>query len=366
MNATAAVLRSPGGPLTIESVQLDDPRPHEVIVELVGTGVCHTDISFRSGAWPFPLPAVLGHEGAGTVVEVGAAVRSLKRGDPVVLSAASCGACPACYAGRPAQCSSAAALNMSGSRPDGSSPIHDSAGEVHGNFVGQSSFATHVLTEARFAVKVPRDVPLELLGPLGCGIQTGAGAVLNVLQPRPGSSVAVVGMGAVGLSAVAAAKVSGASSIMAIDVNPERLERASAFGATDLIDAAAVDPVEAVHELHPLGVDASIEASGAPAAFDTTFGVICGSGTCVVVGAAPVGTSYQLDATQLLAGRRIIGSTMGNSTPQIFIPYLIEMWRRGKLPLDQIVRHYPLSKINTAFADAERGTVVKPIITFGE
>ena len=187
-----------------------------------------------------------------------------------------------------------------------------------------------------------------------------------MLQPRPGSSVAVVGMGAVGLSAVAAAKVSGAVHIVAIDTNPERLATASAFGATNLIDAAAVDPVEAVHELHSLGVDGSIEASGAPPAFGTAFGVIHGSGTCVVVGAAPVGTSYQLDATPLLAGRRIIGSTMGNSTPQVFIPHLIEMWRRGELPLDQIVRYYPLSEINAAFADAERGTVVKPIITFGE
>ena len=160
MKATAAVLRAPGGPLTIESVQLEDPRPHEVMVELVGTGVCHTDISFRNGAWPFPLPAVLGHEGAGTVVEVGSAVRSLERGDHVVLSAASCGACPACHSGHPAQCASAAALNMSGSRPDRSSPIRDATGSVHGNFVGQSSFASHTLTEARFAVKVPAMSPL--------------------------------------------------------------------------------------------------------------------------------------------------------------------------------------------------------------
>src|SRR4051794_13338305 len=253
MQITAAVLRAVGQPLVIEPLSLDDPRPDEGVVEIAGTGVCHTDLAFSVGHWPFPLPAVLGHEGAGRVIAVGDAVSSLRIGDHVVMSSAFCGRCPSCLAGMPAECPQAAVLNMSGSRPDGSRTLHDGAADVHGNFVGQSSFATHAISQERFVAKVPDDVPLHLIGSFGCGVQTGAGAVLNVLKPRPGSTVLVVGAGAVGLAAIAAAAVSGCSRILAADVNPGRFDAAKTFGATDVIDATSGDLPQLVRDLLPAG-----------------------------------------------------------------------------------------------------------------
>jgi aryl-alcohol dehydrogenase len=366
MRITAAVLRAPDEPLSIEELVLDDPRPGEVVVELVGTGVCHTDLAFRHGHWPFPLPAVLGHEGAGTVVAVGAGVTEVAEGDHVVMSSASCGACRACLSGMPAECVQAAVLNLCGSRPDGSSTLHELDGSaVHGNFVGQSSFASHALSQAWFLVKVPHDLPLHLIGSFGCGVQTGAGAVLNVLKPRPGSTVLVVGLGAVGLAAVAAAAASGCARVIAADVNVVRFDAAKAFGATDVLDAAGGALPDLVRELVPSGVDGAVEASGSPAALRPAFESTHGAGTTVLVGAAAPGTEYALEATSILSGRRLIGATMGRSNPRVFIPELVEMYRRGALPMEAVVRTYPLAEVEAAMKAAAAGEVVKPVLVKG-
>lgn len=362
MEITAAVLRAPGAAFDIETLTLDDPRPGEVVVEIAGTGVCHTDLAFKAGVWPFPLPAVLGHEGAGRVFAVGKGVTSVRIGDHVVMSNASCAACAACLSGMPAECPQAASLNMSGCRPDGSNALHDRSGDVHGNFVGQSSFATHAISQDRFVVKVPDDVPLHLIGSFGCGVQTGAGAVLNVLQPRPGSTVVIVGLGAVGLAAVAAAATSGCARVIAADINSGRFDAAKAFGATDVVDASQGSLPELVRELVPTGTDGAVEASGSPAALRAAFASTHGSGTTVLVGAAPPGTEYTLEATSILSGRALVGATMGRSNPRVFIPQLVDMFRRGLLPMDAIVRTYPLAEIERALADATGGDVIKPVV----
>lgn len=348
--------------MCVETVELDDPRPTEIVVEIAGCGVCHTDLSFRDGSWPYPMPAVLGHEGAGTVIATGSAVRSVAVGDRVVLSFGFCGACDACLSGAPANCPNAPLINMRGTRDDGSTTLRKNGEPVHGSFNTQSSFASHVLTEERYATKLPDGVPLELAGTLGCGVPTGAGAVLNVLRPRPGSTVAVFGLGAVGLSAVAAARLSGCSRVIGVDLNPARLELAREFGVTDIIEAGAEDPISEIHQIVPGGVDGAIEASGAKKALSDAFSSTSLTGTTVLVGAAPVGTTYEIDSVSLLAGRTLRGCTMGLANPRVFIPQLVRMWGQGLLPIEKMSTKFKLSEIDAALAAAADGSVVKPVL----
>jgi aryl-alcohol dehydrogenase len=362
MEITAAVLREAGAPMSIETLDLDDPRPTEIVVEIAGSGVCHTDLTFRDGAWPYPLPAVLGHEGAGIVVATGSAVQSVKVGDPVVLSFGFCGGCPSCLSGLPANCPEAALINMRGTRADGSVTLSQNGTAVHGLFNTQSSFATHVLTEERFATRLPDSVALELAGALGCGVPTGAGSVLNVLKPQPNSTVAVFGLGAVGLAAVAAARLSGCSRVVGVDLHPGRLNLAREFGATDVIDAGAGNVVGAIHDLIPGGVDGAIEASGAKPVLSDAFMSTTLIGTTVLVGAAPIGTTYEIDSVSLLAGRTLRGCTMGLANPRVFIPQLVRMWERGLLPIGRMSTTFKLADIETALAAAADGSVVKPVL----
>lgn len=362
MEITAAVLREAGAPMSVETVELDDPRPTEIVVEIAGCGVCHTDLSFRDGSWPYPLPAVLGHEGAGTVVVVGSAVQSVAVGDRVVLSFGFCGACPSCLSGMPANCPNAPLINMRGTRDDGSITLSQNGTPVHGSFNTQSSFASHVVTEERYATKLPDSVPLEFAGTLGCGTPTGAGAIFNVLRPEPASTVAVFGLGAVGLSAVAAAKFRGCSRIIGVDLNPGRLELAEAIGVTDVIDASAADPISAIYQMVPGGVDGAIEASGAKKALSDAFTSTKLTGTTVLVGAAPIGTRYEIDSVSLLAGRTLRGCTMGLANPRVFIPQLVRMWEQGLLPIEKMATKFKLSEIDAALTAAADGSVVKPVL----
>lgn len=363
MRITAAVVREPGGAFQVTELELDDPRDDEVIVRIAATGMCHTDLSFRDGLWPFPLPAVLGHEGAGVVERVGARVSRLREGDHVVLSAASCGACPACLRAMPASCRSAASLNMAGSRADGSNALHQNGHDVHGNFVGQSSFASHAIVRARHAVKVGHDLAIETLGPLGCAVQTGAGTVINALRPPAGASIAIFGAGGVGLSAVMASALVGCAQIIAVDLNPARLDLACELGATDVVDAGGVDAAQMIVDLTAGGADFAVEASGAPQALRTALDSIHSMGTCALVGAAPVGTQYTLDSMALLSGRTVRGVTQGLTNPAVFIPSLVDLHRRGRLPFDRLLVNYRFEDINTAADDAASGRVVKPLIT---
>lgn len=281
----AAICREPHGAFSIEDVTLDGPRADEVLVRIVGAGVCHTDMAVRDRQIPTPLPLVLGHEGSGIVEAVGAGVSSVQPGDRVVLSFASCGACPNCDDHVPAYCYQFGLLNFSGGRADGSSALVKGEERINANFFGQSSFATHALAFERNVVKVGDDVPLELLGPLGCGIQTGAGAVLNSMHVKAGRSIAVFGAGAVGLSAIMAAKIAGAHPIIAIDLHDSRLALAQELGATHIIKGDA-DLAAEIAAIAPTGVNYAFDTTGLSKLIELAFSLLAPRGTLGLVGAS--------------------------------------------------------------------------------
>lgn len=353
-------------PLTIEELELEEPRASEILVRNVATGVCHTDISMRDQLYPVPQPIVLGHEGAGVVEGVGSAVESVVPGDHVVMSMHSCGACPSCLDHQPGYCYDAFGRNFGGSRADGSSPISAGGERVHGNFFGQSSFATYSICHDDNVVKVRADVALELLGPLACGIQTGAGAIVNSLLVRPGMSVAVFGAGSVGLSAVMAARLCGAVTIVSVDKNPARLELARELGASHVVNAAGEDAVEKVIAVTGGGVDRSLEAVGSTEVLAQAIGALAPRGVCGVVGGVSPGSTVPLDVVHLMTGgRRVQGIVEGDATSKTFIPALIELHLAGRFPYDRLVSYYDFADINRAFEDSEAGRTVKAILRIG-
>ena len=362
--AEAAVIRSGSHHFAIESVSLDDPRDDEVLVRIVATGLCHTDLIARDQVYPVPHPVVLGHEGAGIVEKVGAQVSHVAPGDHVVLSFLSCGECPACKQQSPAYCHQLFGLCFGGARRDGSSAIRDAQGEaLHGHFFGQSSFATRAIAHRRNVVKVRRDAPLELLGPLGCGLQTGAGAILNVFRPNKGQGVAVFGAGAVGLSAVMAARHVGAAPIIVVDVVPERLQLARELGADLAIDARQSSVVEQIRAASGGGVDFSLEATGIAAVLRQAIDALGQQGVCGIVGAtAPAEEASFNIADLMIGGKTIRGIVEGDSVPDELIPRLVDLYLAGEFPIDRLVQTYAFDAIDQAVADAESGAVIKPIL----
>ncbi|MAN72980.1 MAG: alcohol dehydrogenase [Henriciella sp.] len=359
--ARAAIVDKSEAEFRIADVEIDEPGPHEVRVKLVATGLCHTDLAVRDGVLPANFPVVLGHEGAGVVEAAGAHVHDLKEGDRVVLSYGSCGDCRPCMEGDPAYCDHFTDLNFLNKRLGSDKPVL--GGEVNGAFFQQSSFATFAIAHERNVVKVPDEAPLKLLGPLGCGIQTGAGAVLNTLAPRAGTSIAVSGVGSVGLSAVMAAKLAGCHPIIAIDMQEERLKLASELGATHTINAGDGEVPEMVRKIAPEGVDAVIECSGAKPAARAGWAALANRGSLLVVGAPPGGTDYDFDANEhILSGRKIVGCVEGDSVVKVFIPRLIQHYLDGNFPFDRLVSEYPFEDINKAVHDMEEGKAIKPVL----
>lgn len=364
--AKAAVSRTAGAQPQIETVTVEAPRPDEVLVEMRGVGVCHTDMVMRDGHLPVPLPVVLGHEGSGVVRAVGSGVTDLAVGDHVVLSFMSCSHCVSCDEHAPAYCHSWVPLNFFGARADGSTALTDAAGAaVHSHVFGQSSFATHAVVNQRNAVKVDKDLPLELLGPLGCGIQTGAGAVLNACRVRAGSSVAVIGVGAVGLSAIMAAGIAGASTIAAIDINPARLDIAIDLGATHALRSGDDFMALAAQAGCPAGFDYVIDTTGIAALVNAAILALAPRGEIALVGAYAPGTQVSADTTHIMsAGRVIRGVVEGSADPQSFIPELIAHYRAGRFPFDRLIEWFAFEDIAAAIEAGESGRVVKPIIRF--
>src|SRR6266705_1633229 len=265
---TAAVVREKSGAFTIDQLELTDPRPDEVLVKIVASGMCQTDLHGRDGYYDTPYPAVYGHEGAGIVQAVGKSVTKFAPGDHVVLSFPWCGTCPNCRRRMESHCENSRVLKMRGTRPDGSTLMRRNGAPVYSAFFQQSSFATYAIANERFAVKVRRDAPLELLGPFACSGQTGAGAVLNSMQPRPGDSFAVFGVGAVGLSGLMAAKIAGCDPIIAVDVHEAQLALARALGATHVINhKGRADVVADIRKITGDGVRFSLETSAQPTVF---------------------------------------------------------------------------------------------------
>ncbi|WP_375402980.1 NAD(P)-dependent alcohol dehydrogenase [uncultured Sphingomonas sp.] len=360
----AAVVRTQGGAFGIEALSLEEPGPGEVLVRIAGVGVCHTDLVVRDQYFPTPLPAVLGHEGSGVVERVGPGVTKVAPGDHVVLSYASCGQCANCQKGLNGYCPDLYGRNFAGTRPDGSHPCKDGHGhEVSSYFFAQSSFADLALATERNTVRIPKDVPVELMGPLGCGIQTGAGAVINALKPGAGSSIAVFGAGSVGLAAVMAARVAGCAVIVVVDLNEDRLALARELGATHTVNAGADDPVAAIQALTGgEGVQYSLECTGLPQVVRQAVDSLRLTGVCGVIGVAPLGTEIALDMNGILFGRTVRGIIEGDSIPDIFIPQLIELWRQDRFPFDKLVRFYSLDEIEDAVHASESGEVLKAIL----
>jgi aryl-alcohol dehydrogenase len=321
----------------------------------------------REQTYPTPLPAVLGHEGSGVVEAVGDAVLGVAVGDHVVLSVNTCGRCRQCLAGDSTYCADLYARNFGGTRPDGSTALRDGGGAaISSHFFGQSSFSRYANVQERSVVPVPADVPLELLGPLGCGIQTGAGAVMNSLRPPAGSSIAVFGAGAVGLSAVLAARAIGCTRIVAVDVVPERLALALELGATDVLDARDGGTAERVLELTGgQGVDVALETTGVAAVLRTAADSLAIRGTVGVVGAQAPGEETAFETgLSMTRGWRLQMIIEGDAVPQTFIPQLIELWRQGRFPFDRLVTAYDFADIEQAFADSAAGRTIKPVLRF--
>ncbi|MCC5581173.1 NAD(P)-dependent alcohol dehydrogenase [Microtetraspora sp. AC03309] len=367
MRVTAAVVDELDGPFHIEELDLDGPGPGEALVKIVASGICHTDAITRHGDLPMPFPGVLGHEGAGEVVAVGDGVTAVRPGDHVVIGWPSCGTCRNCRDGEPRYCARLGEALCGGGRllgpragetalrrPDGS--------PVHSHFFGQSSFSTYALTWAEALVVVPQDAPLELLGPLACGISTGAGAVLNTLKPRPGSSLVVYGVGAVGLAAVMAARLSPATRIIAVDRHPARLALAEEFGATHIVNADEADPVAEVHRICDGPADYSLECTGVIPVVRQAADSVGMLGTCVLIGGAPAGAEFSLDHLSTLWGRRVIGTLGGSGRSETLIGTLVELHRQGRFPFDRLVRFYDLADIDEALAASYRGDVLKPVL----
>jgi aryl-alcohol dehydrogenase len=366
---TAAVTRAPMSAFTIEQIELDAPRADEVLVRIVGVGLCHTDLVGVAGAFPVSLPAVFGHEGAGIVEQVGSTVSKVRAGDRVAITFRSCGLCNNCNAHHPAYCYTMPMLNYRGVRTDGTMTLSDSQGPISGSFFGQSSFATHALAYERNLVKVPDGVPLEIMGTLGCGVQTGAGAVMRAMACRKGSSLLVLGGGTVGLSAVLGGVVQACATIIVVEPHAARRELALSLGATHVIDPVGADLAAAVRAIAPDGINYAFDTTAIPQVVEAATQCLAPHATFGFVGvpkAADLGMKLPETMLNVIArGYTYMGIIEGDSDPDEFIPQLIDLYRAGRFPFDRLIKTYPLTAINEAVADQHRGACVKAVLLGG-
>ncbi len=357
----AAVLREVDRPLEIEEVQIDNPGPREVLIRTGATGVCHSDLHFIEGKYATPMPIILGHEASGTVESVGDQVSYVQPGDRVITClSVFCGHCERCLSGRPVLCSRTDVV-----RTPSQAPRLSQGGDLMNQFANISSFAEQMLVHEHAVVKVRDDVPFEQLALIGCGATTGLGAALNTAKVEPGSTVAVIGCGGVGLNCIQGAVLAGALRIIAIDTNETKLTFAREFGATDVIDASGGAVVDKVKDLTEGGVDYSFEAIGAKQTAEQAFEMLRAGGTATIIGMIPQGTKIELDGASFLRERRIQGSSMGSNRFRVDMPKYIEFYRQGRLKLDELVsQRLKLDQINDAFEDMKEGNVARSVITF--
>lgn len=363
MKIKAAVANTKGADLELETITLDEPKAGEVLIRIVASGICHTDVVARDQGWEVPLPAVLGHEGAGVVEKVGPGVSHVQVGDHVVLTPSHCGLCAQCLSGRPYVCERFLELNYAGKMDDGTARHHNEQGEDLTIFFGQSTFGTYTVANARYVTAVDKDVDLKMLAPLGCGVETGAGAVLNRLNPEAGTSLAVFGAGSVGLSALMAAKLVGCGTIIAVDLLDSRLELARELGATHTINAKGADVVEQIRKIVPKGLDYAVETAGAPGVLRSAVDSLGQRGVVCQIAAPPQGQEEALDVNDImLANKTITGVVQGDSVPGVFVPRLVELYKQGMLPFDKMVRFYSLDDINQAIEDGLSGKTTKAVL----
>lgn len=367
MRISAALVEELDGPFSVVELDLDEPGPGEVLVRIAGAGVCHTDGITRHGDLPFPFPGVLGHEGAGVVEAVGDGVDDVAVGDHVVIGWPSCGTCAHCRMGEPRYCDRLGEALVGGHRllgpRAGETALRRPDGRpVHSHFFGQSSFATHALTHHSALVVAPKDLPIEGLGPLACGLSTGAGAVLHTLRPGPGASIAIYGAGSVGLAAVMAARSTAATRIIAVDRHASRLDLAASFGATHTVKADSDDPVRAIHDICGGPADFAIECTGVISVCRQAVDSVGMLGTCALIGGAPAGAELAVDHLTTLWGKRIQGILGGGGSSRQVIGTLIELHRQGRFPFDRLVEYFSLDQVEAALQASYSGEVIKPVL----
>lgn len=367
-SARAAICHGKDHPFTIESVALDALRPDELRIRVVACGVCHTDMAVRDAQLPVPLPAILGHEGAGIVEDVGSDVTVAQPGDRVVMSFNSCGDCPSCAIDAPTYCYNFFPHNWSGARADGSPTVFADGAPVNANFFGQSSFATHAIAHQRNVVRVPdraAHIPLAQLAPIGCGLMTGAGAVLRSMNVRAGLPIVVIGTGTVGMAAIMAAAIAGAAPIIAVDVNDERLALARTIGATHAFNGRD-DAAGKIRALCPTGVAYALDTTGIAALIEQAFGLLAPKGILGIVGASDPAANLTFNETQFMGGGRTVkGILGGDSDVGPFLVELIDHHLAGRFPFERLIGYFDFEQIDAAIHASETGAVVKPVLRIG-
>jgi len=358
----AAVLHAPNQPLTIEEVELTRPKAREVLLRTAFAGLCHSDLHFIEGLYPHPTPCVLGHESAGVVEAVGEGVNYVKPGDHVITClSVFCGTCPQCVTGHPNLCE-----NTEVKLPPGvSRRLSWRGGELMNQFLNLSSFGEQMLVHENSMVKIDPDIPLDRAALVGCGVMTGVGAVFNAAKVEPGATVAVIGCGGVGLSAVNGAALAGAERIIAIDTVASKLEIARELGATDTLNASNADPIKAVRDMTGGGVHYSFEALGTKTTAEQAFGMLRPGGTATIIGMVPLGVKIELHGFDFLRDRKLQGTSMGGNRFRVDMPRLLSLWRQGRLKLDHLISgRIKLSEINEGFAALKSGAPVRQLIDF--
>jgi len=358
----AAVFHAANQPLTIEDVEIEKPRRREVLLRTAYAGLCHSDLHFMEGLYPYPAPAVLGHEGSAVVEAVGEDVTYVKPGDHVITClSVFCGECPQCMTGHPNLCE-----NTDVKLPPGVARRLQWKGEVLHQAFNLSAFAEQMVVHEHAVVKIDPDIPLDRAALVGCGVMTGVGAVFHAAKVEPGSTVAVIGCGGIGLSAVNGAALAGAVRIIAIDTNPAKLELAKLMGATDTINASNADAVKAVKDLTGGGVPYSFEAIGLKTTAEQSFAMLRPGGVATIIGMIPLGTKIELHGFDFLRDKKIQGTMMGGNRFRVDMPRLLELWRQGRLKLDHLISGLiGLEEINEGFARLKSGTPVRNLINFG-
>jgi aryl-alcohol dehydrogenase len=364
---TAAVTRALGAPFSVEQLEINDPLEDEVLVRIAAVGVCHTDVAASHGGFGSPLPIVLGHEGAGVVERVGARVTRVKPGDRVVLSQDHCGYCVECRSGFPVYCIEGRARNFHANGGGQNQPFRSASGErIYGQFFGQSSFASYTLSHENNTTKVRDDLPIELLGPLGCGVLTGAGGVINVLRPDPGTSIVILGAGSVGQSAILGALINGCTTIVAVDTLDAKLASAEALGSTHRVRAGSGDLTAALRAIRPYGFDFAFDTTGHATSIAALTEAMAPRGVVGLVAGEP-GVRFEANLTTLFQrGITIRGMIQAEVVPNVLIPRLADLYAAGRLSFDRLIRRYPFGEINEAIHDVHAGTTVKPLLFFDD
>lgn len=365
MRIKAAVTYEKGAPFRIEEVELDSPQAGEILVRITACGICHTDEAVQHQFIPTPLPAVLGHEGAGIVELVGPGVTEFVPGDRVGISFGFCNSCNNCRKSRPFMCKRFNDINFGGIQPDGTTRLHTLDGQKLSTFFGQSSYAEYAVVHQNHAIKIEDEtIDLGLVAPMGCGIQTGAGAVLNRLRPEFGSTIAIYGCGTVGMSAIMAAKIAGCRQIIAVGGNNKSLELAKELGATDTVNRKEVDDLVAAVKAVSLsgdGVNYSIDTTGRGNCLKQSLAFLDYDGVCVVLGATG-DVTLNVQNELMGDGKSLIGVIEGDAVPKLFLPTLLDYYKKGQFPIDRLIEFYPFEKINEAQAESDAGKCIKAVL----